>query len=91
MIKFLNGLKKYSAIGSLALLAFLALGGGFAHAAADTTLTGAIASSTSFISDNLAVMVTFIIEMVLKFAGVALAFGALYWAYRKIRSIFRKN
>jgi len=77
--------------GAFALIA-LGLGfAGFAHAEADTVLTGAIASSTSFMTDNLAVMVTFIIEIVLKLAGVALAFGAVYWIYRKIRSIFRQN
>jgi len=84
-------MKKYLGIATFAFVAFLALGGFSAHAAADTVLTGAIASSSSFVTDNLAVMVSFIIEMVLKFAGVALAFGALYWAYRKIRVIFRKN
>jgi len=82
--------KKYLIIGALAVLAFFGMTG-FASAAADATLTTAIASSTSFFTDNLAVMVTFIIEIVLKLAGVALAFGAVYWIYRKIRSIFRSN
>lgn len=74
-------------------LALVIMGGSAlsAFAAADTTLTGAIASSTSFFSDNLAVMVSFIVEIVLKLAGVALAFGAVYWIYKKIRSVFRAN
>lgn len=83
-------MKKYLSVGMLALVALF----GFASstfAAADPDLITAIASSTSFFSDNLAVMVNFIVEIVLKLAGVALAFGAVYWIYRKIRSIFRSN
>jgi len=83
--------KKQSAVvGMLTLLALFGVSSS-ALAAADTTLTGSIASSTAFFTDNLAVIVSYIIEIVLKLAGVALAFGALYWVYRKIVSIFRKN
>lgn len=83
-------MKQFAVVGMLTLLAVLGVTSGV-FAAADETLTGAIASSTSFFTDNLAVMVSFIIEIILKLAGVALAFGAAYWIYRKIRSIFRKN
>ncbi len=85
-----NMTKKYLIVGAMALLALFGITS-FASAAADPDLTTAIASSTSFFSDNLAVMVNFIVEIVLKLAGVSLAFGAVYWIYRKIRSIFRSN
>ena len=82
--------KKHLIVGAMALLALFGVTS-FASAAADPDLTTAIASSTGFFSDNLAVMVNFIVEIVLKLAGVSLAFGAVYWIYRKIRSIFRSN
>lgn len=83
-------MKKFLGAFMLALVV-MGLGAMSTFAAADTTLTTAIASSTSFFTDNLAVMVTFIVEIVLKLAAVALAFGAVYWIYRKIRSVFRSN
>jgi len=87
MTKYIKRALVFGALGVLGMLVV----GNFASAAADTTLTGAIASSTGFFDDNLAVIVSFVIDIILKLAGVVLAFGAIYWVYKKIRSIFRNN
>jgi len=73
----------------VAAFALLILAGNV-HAAADTQLTGAIASSSGFFTDNLAVIMTFVIENVLKLAGAILGLLAIYWIVRKIRSLFNK-
>jgi len=73
----------------MAAFALLVLAGNV-HAAADTQLTSAIASSTGFFSDNLAVIMTFVIENVLKLAGAILGLLSIYWIIRKIRSLFKK-
>ena len=76
----------FSFLGLIGILGFSS--GVFA--AADATLVNAMASSTSFFTDNSLVIVNYIVEIVLKLAGIALAFGAVYWIYRKIRSLFNK-
>lgn len=70
-------------------LSFMLLGGS-AHAAADPALTNAIASSTGFFTDNATVIVGFVVDIVLKLAGIALAIGAIYFVYRKVKTIFSR-
>jgi len=87
----MKNLKKYIAgIGVFAFALGLMFMGGSAHAAADATLTGAIASSSSFFSENLTVIINFVIENVFKLAGAGLAILAIYWIIRKIRSLFKR-
>lgn len=84
-------LKKISGFLSLAFLIGGALVlGANAQAAADETLVSTIASTSDFFSENANVIVGYIVDIMLKLAGIALAIGAVYWVYRKIRSIFNK-
>ena len=91
MRKFIkNNWKK--AVGFMTLaLGVMVLGASstYAQAVADPALTDAIASSTNFFTANAAVIVSFVVDMILKLAGIALAIGAVYFVYRKIRGIFR--
>lgn len=53
-----------------------------------------IASSTEqmilWFGENLGVLSTFAIDIILKFAIVAVSIAAAYFVYRKLRGIFKK-
>lgn len=85
----LKKIKMALGVGMLVVSAMFGLASA-SHAAADATLVSTVASSSAFFVDNSAVLVGFIVDIVLKLAGIALAIGAIYWVYRKIRSIFHK-
>lgn len=87
--KISKGLALVGGIGMFALIAMFGLVSQ-THAVADATLVSTIASSSGFFVDNSAVLVSFIVDIVLKLSGIALAIGAIYWVYRKIKSIFYK-
>lgn len=82
MYKYISGLT----LGVLAMLGF----GSFAHAAADETLTTLTASSTSFLTDNLSLIMTFIASNFFRIVGAGLGILALYWIARKIYSLMRR-
>jgi len=87
----MKNLKKY--IGAIGLGVFalgLMLVGGSAHAATDVVLAGAIASSTAFMTDNLTVILNFIISNVMLLIGAGLGVLAVYWVGRKIKTLFKK-
>ena len=89
----LDKIKKYGAkIG--AVMGMFALGimalAQNAKAAADETLTSLTASSTTFLGDNLTVIMSFITTNFFKIVGAGLGILALYWIARKIYSLFRK-
>lgn len=60
------------------------------HAAADIVLTNLTTSSTSFLGDNLTVIMDFIVLNFFKITGAGLGIMALYWIARKIYSLFRR-
>ena len=84
-----KNLAKISGMVGVFAMAMLAMAKN-TYAAADATLTDAIASSTSFFTDNLSVIMTFVIENVFKLAGAVLGLLAIYWIIRKIKSLFRR-
>jgi len=82
-------MKKYLGLAMLVLGVMV----GFAQsakAAADETLTTLTASSTSFLTDNLSVIITFISSNFFKIVGAGLGILALYWIARKLYSLMRR-
>lgn len=82
--------KKAIGFMSLALgIMLVGVSGTYAQAVADPALTDAIASSTGFFTANASAIVSFVVDMILKLAGISLSIGAVYFVYRKIKGIFR--
>ena len=82
-------MKKYLGFAMLAVGVLV----GFAQsakAAADETLTNLTASSSSFLTDNLSVIMTFISTNFFKIVGAGVGILALYWIARKIYSLMRR-
>lgn len=87
----LNKIKKYGIALSLGVFALgLMVLGAPAHAVADPTLTNLTASSSGFVTDNLSVIMDFIVLNFFKILGAGLGILALYWIARKIYSLFRR-
>ena len=93
MNKMINYVKK-SKMAIMGLMATVGAGilsvGNSVYAAADESLTAAITQTTTFFTDNLGEISTFVIDIILKFAIVAVSIAAAYFVYRKLRGIFKK-
>lgn len=85
MTKIKNFFKKSGAMLTMALVgAGALLKGAFVHAAADTDLTTSLASTTSMVSDNKSIILTFIVgigvvALVIRLAKSAVVL-AIKWA-----------
>jgi hypothetical protein len=60
-------------------------------AAADTMVTGAIASSSSWFTDNLTVLLNFVLDILFKFGAYALAIGAVSFIIYFLIRIFKRK
>lgn len=86
-------MKKYFSkalmFGALAVTALVGFSQS-AKAAADEQLTALTASSSSFVTDNLGLIMTFISSNFFKIVGAGVGILALYWVARKIYSLMRR-
>ncbi len=78
--------------GGLAVIGgAFALSANYVHAAADVSLTSAMASSTSFFTDNINALLGFIIDIIFKFGGYALAIGVVSFVVFKLVHLVRSR
>lgn len=92
MSKIKNFFKKSGAMLTMALVGAGALvKGAFVHAAADTDLTGALASTTAIFSDNKGVIINWLVGIVGILIVITLVFGAVKWARSQVGGIFGRK
>jgi len=84
-----NLLKKIGGGIALASLALVAMAQN-TYAAVDASLSTAMASSTSFFSDNLSALMSFLIDIIFKFGGYALAIGVVTFIVYKLVHLVRR-